>query len=533
MRHTPRKPLNIHLRRRRRHEVPHHDPATARLQRLGGVVHVRQGGEAAVAREREPGAALRAREVAAGEHVGGGRGPPGGGLGGAGEDFVAVGEEEEGVVWVRGGEEEDAHCGVCGLLEGGGRGVRFVKQLTWWGSVQAPPPRPVESPAKSTTRADLASVYVPHVISLTCHGVLTDYNKSSASPPKIPPHPQQPPSPIPSAQQSQSQSQSQSHRHNVQLHRRHPHVPPPPPFSPSPPPPNLTPPSSLLTTLLPLYLASKALHTNSLPHLTHWLTYFLLLSLLHLTETHLGFLISWLPLYAWARLAVHLHLLLAAPALYTAHLAPWLAAHERRIDRALAALAARAQQLAGPAAPALRELLAFLRRQGLLPRASASGARGAGGWGAWAWAGASEARAPSAVPSTSSLLALLGNPLQAAPTTNNDIEAQRARLRAQLAALVEVEASSDSDFTSSSSSSDDDGARPRRRKAARRTRRSDEGVRRRRRGAGEEEGEAEAVDWKAAAAAVAAEVLGGAGRGAGAGGRGGAGAAGGAGWSRW
>lgn len=58
-----------------------------------------------------------ALEVAAAEDVGVRRGPPGGAGGGAGEEFVAVGEEDVCVVGVEGGVEEDAH---------------FVFSEVWW-----------------------------------------------------------------------------------------------------------------------------------------------------------------------------------------------------------------------------------------------------------------------------------------------------------------------------------------------------------------------------------------------------------------
>ncbi|KAI9719691.1 MAG: hypothetical protein M1828_006124 [Chrysothrix sp. TS-e1954] len=102
--------------------------------------------------------------------------------------------------------------------------------------------------------------------------------------------------------------------------------------------------SLLLTTLLPLYLTHKSLSyasttSSNATCLAPWLTYYALASLIPAIEL-LTPLITYLPLYAWARLGVHLYLLLpgdgqGAGYVYSAHVAPFLGEHERGIEDAI------------------------------------------------------------------------------------------------------------------------------------------------------------------------------------------------------
>lgn len=67
-----------------------------------------------------------ALQVAAAEDVGVRGGPPGGTRGGAGEEFVAVGEEDVGVEGVGRCVEEDAHGGCDEGVEGVGDVMEFL-----------------------------------------------------------------------------------------------------------------------------------------------------------------------------------------------------------------------------------------------------------------------------------------------------------------------------------------------------------------------------------------------------------------------
>ncbi|KAI9669706.1 MAG: hypothetical protein M1831_007402 [Alyxoria varia] len=129
--------------------------------------------------------------------------------------------------------------------------------------------------------------------------------------------------------------------------------------------------TSLLAHLLPIYFTYKSLTTatttpNPLsPHTTTtqtsatpstalrpWTIYLLTVTLLHTTESlalTLCPLLSYLPLYAWARLFLHLYLLLpgdsqGATFIYTTYISPFLSRHESAIERSIANLTTRARQ---------------------------------------------------------------------------------------------------------------------------------------------------------------------------------------------
>lgn len=101
---------------------------------------------------------------------------------------------------------------------------------------------------------------------------------------------------------------------------------------------------SNLTILFAVYASHKALSSPPSPQTTAllvpWLTYFLVLALAHVAESYIP-LIGFLPLYAWARLFVHVYLLLpgntqGAAFLYTSYLLPFIREHERDIETLIA-----------------------------------------------------------------------------------------------------------------------------------------------------------------------------------------------------
>jgi len=96
--------------------------------------------------------------------------------------------------------------------------------------------------------------------------------------------------------------------------------------------------STLLTILFPIFASYKALTTSSPALLTPWLHYWIVLSIVLLLESHLSFILSYFPFYAWARLTLHLYLLLpgeqqGATFLYNTYVHPFLAQHETDIER--------------------------------------------------------------------------------------------------------------------------------------------------------------------------------------------------------
>ncbi len=64
--------------------------------------------------------------------------------------------------------------------------------------------------------------------------------------------------------------------------------------------------------------------------------YWVVLSLFHLVESYLAFILTWIPFYAWMRLFLHLYLVLpgkqGATHLYRTQLEPFLTEHESHID---------------------------------------------------------------------------------------------------------------------------------------------------------------------------------------------------------
>ena len=97
----------------------------------------------------------------------------------------------------------------------------------------------------------------------------------------------------------------------------------------------------------PLFATYKALKHPTIDALAPLLTFYAVLSLVHLLESTVLLPFTYLPLYAWARLAVHVYLCLPPPqgavAVYNAHVRPFLGRHETEIEDGLARLHERAK----------------------------------------------------------------------------------------------------------------------------------------------------------------------------------------------
>jgi receptor expression-enhancing protein 1/2/3/4 len=91
------------------------------------------------------------------------------------------------------------------------------------------------------------------------------------------------------------------------------------------------------TVLFPIFASYKALRTSDPAQLTPWLMYWVILSLALLAESTFSFILTWVPMYAWIRLGVHIYLVLpgkqGATQLYQTHVHPFLAEHESDIDK--------------------------------------------------------------------------------------------------------------------------------------------------------------------------------------------------------
>ena len=122
----------------------------------------------------------------------------------------------------------------------------------------------------------------------------------------------------------------------------------------SPPPPDDATPltrssrSSVLSTLFPVFASYKALRGADPAQLAPWLMYWAVFALISLADAWVSPVAGWVvPLYAWLRLALLAWLVLpqtqGARWLYQTRLHPFLARHERRLDRWLAEAARRAR----------------------------------------------------------------------------------------------------------------------------------------------------------------------------------------------
>lgn len=94
--------------------------------------------------------------------------------------------------------------------------------------------------------------------------------------------------------------------------------------------------SSIPTFLFPIFASYKALKTSDPALLTPWLMYWVVLSCALLFESWVGFILVWIPFYAWFRLFFLLYLILpqtqGAKALYQEHVHPFLEKNELAID---------------------------------------------------------------------------------------------------------------------------------------------------------------------------------------------------------
>ncbi|CZT11597.1 probable receptor expression-enhancing protein 4 [Rhynchosporium agropyri] len=94
--------------------------------------------------------------------------------------------------------------------------------------------------------------------------------------------------------------------------------------------------SSIPTFLFPVFASYKALRTSDPALLTPWLMYWVVLACALFVESWTGFILFWIPFYAWFRLGFLLYLILpqtqGAKVLYQSHVHPFLEENERSID---------------------------------------------------------------------------------------------------------------------------------------------------------------------------------------------------------
>ncbi|KAE9377283.1 hypothetical protein N431DRAFT_463059 [Stipitochalara longipes BDJ] len=94
--------------------------------------------------------------------------------------------------------------------------------------------------------------------------------------------------------------------------------------------------SSIPTFLFPVFASYKALKTTDPALLKPWLMYWVVLACALLFESWTGFILVWIPFYAWLRLGFLLYLILpqtqGARVLYQTHVHPFLHDNELAID---------------------------------------------------------------------------------------------------------------------------------------------------------------------------------------------------------
>ncbi|CZR61203.1 probable receptor expression-enhancing protein 4 [Phialocephala subalpina] len=94
--------------------------------------------------------------------------------------------------------------------------------------------------------------------------------------------------------------------------------------------------SSVPTFLFPVFASYKALKTNDPALLQPWLMYWVVLAIALFVESWTGFILFWVPFYAWIRLIFLLYLILpqtqGAKVLYQEHVHPFLQTNEHAID---------------------------------------------------------------------------------------------------------------------------------------------------------------------------------------------------------
>jgi len=94
--------------------------------------------------------------------------------------------------------------------------------------------------------------------------------------------------------------------------------------------------SSIPTFVFPVFASYKALKTADPALLKPWLMYWVVLACALLAESWVGFILVWIPFYAWMRLIFLLYLILpqtqGAKVLYQDHVHPFLEKNELAID---------------------------------------------------------------------------------------------------------------------------------------------------------------------------------------------------------
>ncbi|KAL2266023.1 hypothetical protein VTJ83DRAFT_5375 [Remersonia thermophila] len=136
--------------------------------------------------------------------------------------------------------------------------------------------------------------------------------------------------------------------------------------------PNLV--SSVASFLFPVFASYKALKTSDPAQLTPWLMYWVVLSFVVLFESWTGWILFWVPFYAYARFLFLLYLVLpqtqGARVIYETYVHPRLEENETAIEE-LIATAHERLRTAG---------IAYLKRAIELLRTNREP-----GWGAYTW----------------------------------------------------------------------------------------------------------------------------------------------------
>eukprot|EP01083_Nonionella_stella_P083416 230679_1 len=96
--------------------------------------------------------------------------------------------------------------------------------------------------------------------------------------------------------------------------------------------------SSLVGFVYPTYCSFKALQSEGLEDDSEWLTYWVVYAFFSTFESMFGFIVSWFPLYFWAKIIFLAYLMApqtqGAKVMYTKFVCPTFKKYEQRIDDA-------------------------------------------------------------------------------------------------------------------------------------------------------------------------------------------------------
>lgn len=198
--------------------------------------------------------------------------------------------------------------------------------------------------------------------------------------------------------------------------------------------------ASLLSVGFPTLATYKALRANDLSLLRPWIMYWVVLGLGTSAESFLKPFLNWIPFYSTIRIGVLFWLVSpttqGAVQVYSAHVDPWIEAHETDIDSVIASVYTRLKQFVIDRFP---QLGGAADNADATPRAASAPAAAPPA----SVSGALFSRFRQAVPQEYTLGALMSS--WSIPASNEQINEQRTRLLEMLTSLDKARNETDKD----------------------------------------------------------------------------------------